>query len=63
MTIPELAIGYEGDGIPVSAVCLLCGEWMPEDHPLSLSDLEVISIFKEHFDAHVREKHPRETIN
>jgi hypothetical protein len=61
MERPDLIIGYEGEGEPISAACSLCGEWMPEDHPLSLSANEVIAIFKKHFDAHVREKHRAQT--
>ena len=63
MNLPELIIGYEEQGEPVSAACTLCGEWMPEDHPLSLPAAEVVEVFKGHFEDHVREKHPRQSVN
>jgi hypothetical protein len=63
MTFPELIIGYGEQGEPVSAACTVCGEWMPEDHSHSLPAAQVIAVFKSHFESHVRDKHPRKTIN
>jgi hypothetical protein len=58
MVSPELIIGYESDGRPVTAACSLCGEWMPTEEIDSLSPTEAFARFGEHFKTHLRQKHP-----
>jgi hypothetical protein len=57
MTIPELIIGYEGQGVPVSAACSVCGEWMPADGMESLTSHERVERFTRHFKEHVKQRH------
>jgi hypothetical protein len=60
---PELIISRGDDGNPDTAVCSACGESMPEDFNLSATAREIILIFVEHFNTHVREKHGPRYVN
>jgi len=63
MREPELIIGYEGSGIPMSAACSLCGEFMPDKSPGRPSSNETIAQFSEDFKIHIGLKHEHRFIN
>jgi hypothetical protein len=56
-------IGYEGNGKLVSAVCTLCGEFMPDEGPGEPSSKETIARFAEDFKIHICMKHGRYPVN
>jgi hypothetical protein len=57
MNKPELIIGYEGNGLPVSAVCSSCGTSVSEGL-LNMNNLgETLETFQQQFQAHVQDRH------
>jgi hypothetical protein len=62
---PTLVIGYEGQGIPVTAVCSLCGEYMAEEIFADIGSKATVARFTEQFKVHLQMKHLKNstTIN
>jgi len=54
----ELAINYDDDIFPVSAVCTHCGEKMPKPAKGVKTAAEIILWFSVRFLEHKRVKHP-----
>jgi hypothetical protein len=54
---PELTIGYDANVHPTSAMCSVCGAWMPNSQSQALSSAESIRRFAAQFDLHVQQKH------
>lgn len=52
-----LVIGYEGRGIPVTAVCFLCGEYEAEEIPAIKGSKETLARFPAGFNVHLQMKH------
>jgi hypothetical protein len=59
---PDLIIGYEDNGVPVSAVCSSCGEWVDEES-LPGKARDTLAKFAERFNDHLRRYHKLQFIN
>jgi hypothetical protein len=57
MPVLLLQMGYDENGIPVSAKCSMCGVQMPQSQP-RLNPVENVAWFSSQFGLHVTQSHP-----
>jgi hypothetical protein len=55
--MPELQMNYDGNSIPVSAKCSLCGEQMPQGTPRFMNSIDAVGWFAAQFRVHVARIH------